>query len=419
VTLTEVENLLSVRLGFDIHTIGRPAVAAVIRQSMQEAGCSDAASYARLLTTDPNAWDCLVDRVVVPETWFFRDTEPFNLISERVRAEHLSPTGGVFRILSCPCSTGEEAYSLVIAMLHAGVPAEGFTVDAVDISKGALESAQAAVFRARSFRENDLIYHIPYFAPPDLDGLWRLNRDVAAMVRFRQGNLIAPDFLAEEAPYDMVFCRNLLIYLHSEARLMAIKALRRLVAEDGVLVLGHAEAAFAREQGFRPVGHAAAFAFMNPGDRVIVKAQPAIRPKRSSPSRPYSLPVAKIDTPAFSDAPLPVGEPVPPRAGDSQLSLARQLGDEGRLHEALQICEDYLKSVPASAEGHFLLGVLHDALGHPDLAIRYFGKALYLDPSHRDALLHLALKREAAGDRASAALLRARARRTPEVSTAE
>jgi chemotaxis protein methyltransferase WspC len=419
VTLTEVENLLSVRLGFDVHTIGRHAVAAVIGQSMEESGCSDPASYARLLTTDPNAWDSLVDKVIVPETWFFRDTEPFNLISDRARAQMLRPTGGMFRILSCPCSTGEEAFSLAIAMLHAGARSESFTVDAVDVSKAALESAQAAVFRARSFRENDLIYHIPYFAPPDLSGLWRLNRDVAAMVRFRQGNLIAPDFLLEEAPYDLVLCRNLLIYLHSEARLLAIKALRRLVADDGVLVLGHAEAAFARDHGFKPVGHAAAFAFIKPSDSVIPKAQPAIRANPSSLARPQSPLVETIGAPALPGEPSTDVARPRPEADHSRLALARQLGDAGRLHEALQICSEYLKSAPASADGHFLLGVLHDALGHPDLAVSYFGKALYLDPSHRDALLHLALKREAAGDRASAALLRTRAHRTPEVSTAE
>ncbi len=74
---------------------------------------------------------------------------------------------------------------------------------------------------------------------------------------------------------------------------------------------------------------------------------------------------------------------------------------------------------PDSAEGHFLLGVLHDALGHHDLAVGSFRKVLYLDPAHRDALLHLALKQEARGDGSGAALLRARARRAPDDCTTE
>jgi chemotaxis protein methyltransferase WspC len=78
-----------------------------------------------------------------------------------------------------------------------------------------------------------------------------------------------------------------------------------------------------------------------------------------------------------------------------------------------------LQRVPDSAEGYFLLGVLHDALGHVDLAVRSFRKVLYLDPTHREALLHLALKQEARGDGPGAALLRARARRAEDLSTTE
>lgn len=416
--LSEVEKLLSARLGFDVHTIGRHAVAAVLKQSMEQAACSDFASYARLLSTDSGAWNDLVDRVVIPETWFFRDSEPFELAADLALAQIRRDSSKVFRILSCPCSTGEEPYSLVIALLHAGAPVDSFLVDAVDVSGAALESARVAVFRTRSFREDDHFYRVTYFHQADGDGLWRLNRPVASMVTFRQGNLVAPDFLVDESPYDLVFCRNLLIYLHPEARVLAMKALRRLLAEDGVLALGHAEAAFARENGLRQKGHAAAFAFTKPGAHDAPKPRPASRqnPTVASP-RP---PVIATSTLSFPLAPAiaPV-VPAPPEPQRSQLTIARELGDAGRLHEALRVCGDYLDLVPDSAEGHFLFGVIHDALGHSELAVASFRKALYLDPAHREALLHLALKREAAGDGAGAALLRARARRAPIVSAAE
>jgi chemotaxis protein methyltransferase WspC len=84
------------------------------------------------------------------------------------------------------------------------------------------------------------------------------------------------------------------------------------------------------------------------------------------------------------------------------------------LHSAIQVCGDYLKQVPGSADGYFLLGVLHDALGHADLAVSSFKKVLYLEPNHLEALLCLALKQEARGDRSAAELLRARARRLQE-----
>jgi chemotaxis protein methyltransferase WspC len=423
VALSEVEKLLSARLGFDVHTIGRHAVAAVIKQSMEQAGCSDFASYARLLSANSGAWNDLVDRVVIPETWFFRDSEPFELAADLALAQIRSASGKVFRILSCPCSTGEEPYSLAIALLQAGAPVGSFLVDAVDVSLAALESARVAVFRTRSFREDDHFYRVTYFNQADGDGLWRLNRPVASIVTFRQGNLIAPDFLLEEAPYDLVFCRNLLIYLHPEARVLAMKALRRLLAEDAVLALGHAEAAFARENGFKQKGHAAAFAFTKPGVHDARKPHQASRrpPLVADPPRPPAIAPGTLSLPLAPAIPRVVAPvvPAPPEPERSQLTIARELGDAGRLHEALRVCGDYLDTVPDSAEGHFLSGVIHDALGHSELAVASFRKALYLDPVHREALLHLALKREAAGDGAGAALLRARAQRAPIVSAAE
>jgi chemotaxis protein methyltransferase WspC len=422
VKFTEVENLLSTRIGFDIHTVGPQAIESGCRQSMEEAGVSDPTAYARMLAGDPDAWNRLLDRVVIPETWFFRDIAPFELAANLAR-EHVSRASDrVLRILSCPCSTGEEPYSLVMAILHAGVPPESFIVDAVDVSRRALESAQVAEFRIRSFREKALWFRSHYFDHAEGGGLWHLKDSVASLVRFRHGNLIAPDFLEDDGPYDIVFCRNLLIYLHAEARLLALTALRRLVGEGGVLVVGHAEAAFARENGFTLTGAAAAFAFSNPGARVVTIQQPRSGQNMTSkvPPRPPAAasrvaPLSSV-TPAAptNRAALPPQEPE-----TSLLIIARRFGDSGQLNEALRVCGEYLQLVPDSAEGHFLQGVLHDALGHVELAVASFRKALYLDPTHREALLHLALKQEARGDGSGAALLRARARRAEDLSVTE
>jgi chemotaxis protein methyltransferase WspC len=422
VKLAEVEDLLSKRLGFDIETVGPQGIESGVRHAMEEAGFSDLAAYSRKLAVDPGLWNSLVDNVVIPETWFFRDIAPFELAAnfgwEQMR---LAPDRAL-RVLSCPCSSGEEPYSLVMAMLHAGAPPESFIVDAVDVSRRALESARAAEFRARSFRENALWFRTPYFDHAEGTGGWHLEDAVASRVRFRHGNLIAPDFLEDEAPYDVVFCRNLLIYLHAEARLLAMTALSRLVTERGLLVLGHAEAAFAREQGFAPIGPAAAFAFSKSGAGTVLKPRPksgpnvvsnvSPRPSSAAPRGGLTAPVAPVrpvDGPSLS----------PPQPELSPLLIARQLGDAGQLKEGLQVCADYLQRVPDSPEGYFLLGVLHDALGHSDLAVGSFRKVLYLDPTHREALLHLALKQEARGDGSGAALLRARARRAEDLSTTE
>jgi chemotaxis protein methyltransferase WspC len=408
VRFSEIETLLAARLGFDVHTIGAQAVEPVLRWSMDEAGCSDPTAYARMLVPESDVWNRLVDRVVVPETWFFRDIAPFKAVASLATASTRSGSDHVLRILSCPCSSGEEPYSLVMALIEAGARPESFVVDAVDVSRRALGTAQAAVFRARSFREASVPQRDLYFERPQADGLWRLKRFVAGPVRFQQGNLIAPDFLHDQEPYDVVFCRNLLIYLHTEARLLAIAALRRLVAHDGVLVVGHAEAGFALEHGFRPVGPASAFAFS--------RSRSQSPPKAAAKRRNQKIAASVTPPPNF----LPNLVPVEAATGaatqreltePSHLVMARRLGDTGHLHEALRMCTEYLQQVPDSAEGHFLFGVLQDALGRSEVAVDCFRKALYLDPLHYEALLYMALKREALGDDSGAALFRERARR--------
>lgn len=233
-TSIEVENLLAARLGFDIESIGRKAVETVIRQSMKDAGFSDATAYARMLSESADGWNSFVERVVIPETWFFRDVVPFELCANWARVRMRGQPAKVLRILSCPCSTGEEPYSLVMAMLQSGVAADSFIVDAFDVSRGALALAQTAVFNERSFRDDAPWYRPAYFDPGQTGGAWRLKGSVASKVRFQHGNLISNEFLVDAEPYDLVFCRNLLIYLHSEARLSAVTALHRLTTEDGL-----------------------------------------------------------------------------------------------------------------------------------------------------------------------------------------
>jgi len=417
VTSIEVENLLAARLGFDIESIGRKAVETVIRLSMKDADFSDPAAYARMLSESADGWDSFVERVVIPETWFFRDVVPFELCANWARVRMRGQPGKVLRILSCPCSTGEEPYSLVMAMLQSGIAADSFTVDALDVSRSALKLAQTAVFNERSFRDDAPWYRTAYFDPGLTRGAWRLRSSVASKVRFQHGNLISTKFLIDAEPYDLVFCRNLLIYLHTEARLNAVTALHRLTADDGLLVVGHAEAAFARERGFKLMEPAAAFAFVKNGHNAFSKPSVNSRPE-PLPKKPVS-PAVVTSNAALDMKQESAVAPPPEDTELASLAAARRLGDAGKLHEALHVCGEYLRRVPKSAEGHFLVGVLYDALGQMDLAIKSFRKSLYLDPAHRESLLHLALKHEARGDAPGAALLRERARRAPNDGVAE
>jgi chemotaxis protein methyltransferase WspC len=406
------ETLLAARLGFNADAVGRPAVANAIRRAMAEQRVSDIAAYARLVVHDAGAWETLVDHVVVPETLFFRDATPFELVAEFACERRQREAAGVLRVLSCPCSSGEEAYSLAITLLDGGTPRDAFSVRAVDVSRRAVRRAAANRFPANSFRGADLSYRDRYFEAAG-DGMWKLQEAVAELVSVQQGNMLAPDLLAEEPPFDVVFCRNLLIYLHAQAKAGVMAAVRRLLAPNGLLVVGHAEAAIAREHGFRPVGRPGAFAFSLEGARRA--ATPLPRPRRVRDERGAPLPAERV---SVRIAKRPGSASFPRLHVEAETSLARasELADAGRLVDALRVCAAHLERTPDSADGHFLMGVLRDAMGERRLASVSLTKALYLDPAHLAALQHLALTREADGDFSGAALLRARARRAGELA---
>ncbi|NEM46493.1 MAG: chemotaxis protein CheR, partial [Xanthomonas perforans] len=107
----------------------------------------------------------LVEAVVVPETWFFRYPESFAALVNlaRERSTHLAGARPL-RILSLPCSTGEEPYSIAMALLDGGLPGDGFRIDAMDISEVNLQRAERALYGRNSFRGDDLSFRDRHFA---------------------------------------------------------------------------------------------------------------------------------------------------------------------------------------------------------------------------------------------------------------
>jgi chemotaxis protein methyltransferase WspC len=311
----------------------------------------------------------------------------------------------VLRLLSIPCSTGEEPYSIVMALLDAGLATEQIHVDAVDISTQALARAKRATYGSNSFRGEDLTFRERYFQPHVRGS--ELTQWVRGRVRFHQGNLLSGEFRIAEEPYDIIFCRNLLIYFDRERQEQAMRTLGRLLVDSGLLFVGPAEAFLASCSGFTSVNHAMSFAFRK-NRKPQSEAAPEIRPVSVKPPK-KPLP-ARTPSPVKADR-FPLSGPPPAPSPPADLSTARSLADAGQLREAAECCERYLRQHGPEAEPYYLLGVLRDAAGDRPAAAAYYRKVLYLEPDHLQALMHLALLIEIQGDSAAAARLHERARR--------
>lgn len=431
----QITNLLKDSIGVDAATMGKSVVTNAVRQRMAACGLQETDAYWNVLRRSDEELAQLVELVVVPETWFFRDAEAFAALVHHVRQEWgPAHATGRFRVLSAPCSTGEEPYTIAMALLDAGLPAMRFKIDAIDISERALAQARRAVYGRNSFRGSDVSFRERYFR--EEKGLHRLTPLVRECVDFRQANLVSDDLLAGAGGYDAIFCRNVLIYFDAPTQERVIRALDRLLAPQGLLFVGPAETFLTRSVGYTSVDFPSAFACRRSarksgapahGAAAASPAAPVLRPftalgaLRTEPKKPMPAKTAKpipakklASAPAIASAPAPAA--ATPSGAASALAAITRLADAGHLAEAVTACERHLHDHGPSVEAYYLLALIRDMLGSPAEAAKCYRKVLYLDPNHSEALLHLALLAENQGDLAEARRLQQRARRSEEVA---
>jgi chemotaxis protein methyltransferase WspC len=397
--LAELDQLLKDSMGLDVASIGRPALARAVSKRQRACHLDDARLYLDRARASDVERQALIEALVVPETWFFRDREAFRALGQLAIVEWLPKhVTGRLSVLSLPCSTGEEPYSITMALLDVGIPASRFSIDAIDISQHAVTRGQRGVYRGSSFRGGELSFRDRYFAAGAAGH--HLSDAVRLQVRFQQGNLFDPAFLPGAALYDVIFCRNMLIYFDQATQDRAVTVLSRLLSPNGILFAGSSESAVFLNHEFTSARVPMAFAFRKgrPDQAGLGETSPSS--KRPVRSRTRIRPSVDIDRTAARPAPVPDPNPRPAAGIDEAMRLA----DQGRLVEAAGACEDYLRQEGPSADGLYLLGL-------PSEAITCYRKALYLEPRHADALVHLALLMEQQGERAEARVLLSRASR--------
>jgi chemotaxis protein methyltransferase WspC len=401
--------LLKEKIGLDAESIGVACVERAVRERLAARGLEDVQIYWEQLIAFEQELQELIEAIVIPETWFFRDREAFAALVRVVREEWLATHAeGTLRILSLPCSTGEEPFSMAMTLLDGGLPPSRFQIDAIDISTRAIAWAEQGAYGKNSFRVKDLSFRDRYFEPVERG--YRLSDGVRRQVHFRHGNLLCSGWLHGAHGYDVIFCRNVLIYFDRATQRRAIEVLGRLLTSSGLLFVGPSETGLLLEHGFVSAGIPLAFAF-----RQAASSEPQLRSRRrmaptvivakavrAKPNKPASMPTPQ-------PKPMPAEKPI--AATEHWIEQAHHLANQGKLVEALKCCEQNLRSQPASAETYHLIGLLHDAAGRVREAAEHYRKALYLDPQHSEALVHLAVALQKQGDARGAQRLFERANR--------
>jgi chemotaxis protein methyltransferase WspC len=409
-SLPQIVALLRETVGLDVASVGAHSIERAANRRISANGLRDLSEYADLIRRSAGELQSLFEAVAIPETFFFRYPESFVGLGQIVGEKFLFGTQKV-RVLSVPCSTGEEPYSIAITLLEAGLSLEKFHISAIDINAFSLATAKAGLFGSNSFRGSKIDFRNRYFQQSDSG--FRICDDLRLSVRFEQANILEERFGIGADPYDFIFCRNLLIYFYPEAQDLVLRKLRQLLTADGLLFVGAAETSLLTQHCLSSVKLPMAFAFRKsePGPSCSVpKPKP---PKVRSHAQSHPTEASRKPNPVLPKK----WAPEPPSQADStkgDLAFAERLADQGQLRQAVKICEVSLREQGPSARAFHLLGLICDCSGDQPQASEFYRKALYLEPDHYDVLIHLALLKDKSGDSVAAEALKNRARRILE-----
>ncbi|HEY5497698.1 MAG TPA: CheR family methyltransferase [Syntrophales bacterium] len=412
-----IEKILTDTLGLDLSSMGKGFMERTQEGLLKKSGCSSLEDYVAHLKSSPEEEEKIIEAVVVPETWFFRDHGPFDYLKYYLMDQGKQKTRKEkIRILSVPCSTGEEPYSIVMTLLEAGMSPEEFVVDAVDLSENALRVARGGRYGKGSFRGMTEEMRRSYFHPEEREV--RISEQVVSGVRFYRDNLLRPASMAQMQTYHVIFCRNLLIYLHTKAKETAFSHIDRLLRPGGVLIAGHAEVLFWRQRGYLLVDHPRSFALKKPPVKEERSCLPSplpapgrgeMYPRREAEREGYLRTVEKSQIVIAPHADVKKHDQE--GGGIEFMIQARSLADRGELEEALSVCRRYLEKDHPCAELYYLMGLIHESRDRVGEAEECYLKALYLEPDHFETLIHAGLMYERRHDHEKATLFKNRVTR--------
>jgi chemotaxis methyl-accepting protein methylase len=311
--------------------------------------------------------DSLIDEVTIKETFLFRQREELDTIDWPALLWAARSAGSeTVRVWVAACATGEEAYTL--AMLASGAfasPEPPISITATDISPAALDRARAGHYRGRSLAALDDTTRARHF---DLtgDGV-AVGERLRRLVEFGRHNLVTDLRPPGDGQFELIVCRNVLIYFDGDTVERVVSSLESAVAPGGMLILGAADRLFGS----------------------VRRLARSDKPARPEQRRDLRRPLGRV-------------HPRAP-AGASGLAAALQAANEGDLDEAVELTAALLSADALDADAHFVRGMAELGLGDTRAAVSSLRRALYVDPGFGLAAFTLGRAHEQSGDGAAAA----------------
>jgi chemotaxis protein methyltransferase CheR len=418
----------------------------VLQRRLDRLSCSSTSYLCRLEDDFSRGEDTALAReLTVGETYFFRHNDQFRALAETVLPERMRARGTTrsLRMLSAGCASGEEPYSLAI-VAHETIADATWTVliRAVDLNPAVLEKASRGRYTSWALRDT----------PPELQHKWFraagremiLEQTVRSAVDFDTGNLASDDpDLWQAGAYDVIFCRNVLMYFAPDQMRAVIARIVRSLAPGGYLFLGHAETLRGISDAFHLCHTHDTFYYRRKDESAAGWSEPL---RFTTPALPDVAPggmtgtawvdairraservAALVPAPTSAKLPEPIGSPAwdlapafellrrerfrdaldhvrsgPPQSDsdpDVLLVKGMLLAHSGDLTAAEQACRRLLQIDELNAGAHYVLALCCEHAGLNERALEHDRVAAYLDPAFAMPRLHIGLLARRAGDR--------------------
>lgn len=237
-----LRDLIHERTGIFFETDRFDTLVEKIEPLAVERECFSLLDYYYLLKYEENGvedWVRVMDALSVQETYFWREMAQVRVLCERLVPEWFRKTPLPLQIWCAACATGEEPYSIAMALLEAGFGGHPIQIRASDASPGALEKCRIATYREKAFRSLPPALKAKYFTAAGSE--CRLRPEVASRVSFERANLLATEEISALARSPIIFCRNVFIYFSSHAIRQTVAAFASRMPRGGHLFVGAAE----------------------------------------------------------------------------------------------------------------------------------------------------------------------------------
>lgn len=235
-----VQSMIYKRAGISLHDGKHAMVYSRLSRRLRDTGHQSFSEYLGWLdSTDGPEWQEFVNALTTNLTSFFREHHHFEVLSKLLKA---GPAGKDWRIWCSAASTGEEPYSIVMTVLEALGAKAQFTLAASDIDSKVLATAAQGVYRSEALKGLDSARLQKFFlrGKGSNEGMARVKPELRKFIDFQMVNLIRDDWPFRD-PFDVVFCRNVMIYFDAATQRKVLERIHRVMKPGAMLFVGHAE----------------------------------------------------------------------------------------------------------------------------------------------------------------------------------